>query len=59
MVPGDSTKVLQRCGEYTYEQGELRGIVRRGELRKQTDVPLPYNHPWRQLAFRSTVFYAI
>jgi hypothetical protein len=28
----------QRCGEYTYEQGELRGIV--GDVRKRTDVPL-------------------
>jgi hypothetical protein len=27
MVPGDGTEVLLRCGEYTYEQGELRGIV--------------------------------
>jgi hypothetical protein len=42
MVPGDGTKALQRCGVYTYEQGELRGIVgeeRRGEVRKWTDVP--------------------
>jgi hypothetical protein len=43
IVPGDGTEALQRCGEYTYEQGELRGIVgeeRRGEVRKWTDVPL-------------------
>jgi hypothetical protein len=38
LVPGDGTKALQSSGEYTYEQGELRGIV--GEVRKQTDVPL-------------------
>jgi hypothetical protein len=45
MVPGDGTKALERCGGYTYayEQGELSGIVgeeRRGEVRKQTDIPL-------------------
>jgi hypothetical protein len=42
IVPGDGTKVLQRCGGYTYEQGELRGVgeERRGEVRKRTDVPL-------------------
>jgi hypothetical protein len=27
MVSGDGTEVLQRCGGYTYEQGELRGRV--------------------------------
>jgi hypothetical protein len=32
MVPGDGTEVLQRCGGYTYEQGELKGIV--GEERR-------------------------
>jgi hypothetical protein len=45
MVPGDGTEALQRCGEYTYKQGELRGIVgeeRRGEVRKWMDVPLQY-----------------
>jgi hypothetical protein len=31
IVPGDGTEVLQRCGGYTYEQGELR--VRVGEKR--------------------------
>jgi hypothetical protein len=43
MVPGDGTEALQRRGEYTYEQGELRGVVgeeRKGEVRKRTDVPL-------------------
>jgi hypothetical protein len=50
MVPGDGTEMLQGCGEYTYEQGELRqkerrgeerrGEERRGEVRKRTDVPL-------------------
>jgi hypothetical protein len=37
MVPGDGTEALQRCGEYKYEQGELRGVVgeeRRGEERR-------------------------
>jgi hypothetical protein len=37
MVPGDSTETLQRCGGYTYEQGELRGAEgeeRRGEERR-------------------------
>jgi hypothetical protein len=36
IVPGGGTEVLQRCGGYTYEQGELRGRVeeRRG---KETD----------------------
>jgi hypothetical protein len=27
MVPGDGTEVLQKCGEYIYGQGELRGRV--------------------------------
>jgi hypothetical protein len=45
MVPGDGTEALQRCGGYTYQQGELRGDSRRGEekrgeVRKQTGVPL-------------------
>jgi hypothetical protein len=37
IVSGDCTEVLQRCGGYTYEQGELRG--RGGEERrgKETD----------------------
>jgi hypothetical protein len=30
--------MVQRYEEYTYKQGELRGIV--GEVRKQMDVPL-------------------
>jgi hypothetical protein len=37
MVPGDGTEALQRCGGYTYKQGELRGIVgeeRGGEERR-------------------------
>jgi hypothetical protein len=36
MVPEDGTKTLQRCGGYTYKQGELRGAEgeeRRGEVR--------------------------
>jgi hypothetical protein len=43
IVPGDGTETLQRCGGYTYEQGELRGVVgeeRRGEVRKRMDVLL-------------------
>jgi hypothetical protein len=32
MVPGDGTEMLQGCGEYTYEQGELRGAE--GEERR-------------------------
>jgi hypothetical protein len=40
MVPGDGTETLQGCGEYTYEQGELK--ERRGEVKKRTDVPLHY-----------------
>jgi hypothetical protein len=36
MVPGDSAEALQRCGGYTYEQGELRGIV--GEERKGNEM---------------------
>jgi hypothetical protein len=32
MVPGNGTEMLQRCGGYTYKQGELRGIV--GEERR-------------------------
>jgi hypothetical protein len=30
-------EMVQRCGENTYEQGELE---RREEVKKQTDVPL-------------------
>jgi hypothetical protein len=37
MVPGDSTEVLQRCGEYTYGQGELRGRVGKERGGKETD----------------------
>jgi hypothetical protein len=37
MVPGDSTEVLQRCGEYTYEQEELRGRVGKERGGKKTD----------------------
>jgi hypothetical protein len=37
MVPGDGTKALQRCGEYTYEQGELRGIIGEERRGKETD----------------------
>jgi hypothetical protein len=37
MVPGDGTEVLQRCGEYTYEQGESRGIVGEERRGKETD----------------------
>jgi hypothetical protein len=33
-----SLEMVQRCGENTYEQGESR----RGEVRKQMDVPLHY-----------------
>jgi hypothetical protein len=35
MVPGDGTETLQGCGEYTYEQGELRGVE--GEERRGTE----------------------
>jgi hypothetical protein len=44
MVPGDGTEALQRCGEYTYEQGELRGIVgeeRRGKEMDRCPLTLP------------------
>jgi hypothetical protein len=34
-----SLEMVQRCGGYTYEQGELRGRVGK-EVRKQMDVPL-------------------
>jgi hypothetical protein len=37
MVFGDGTEILQGCGGYTYEQGELRGAEgeeRRGEERR-------------------------
>jgi hypothetical protein len=37
MVPGDGTEALQRCGRYTYEQGELRGIVGEERRDKETD----------------------
>jgi hypothetical protein len=37
MVPGDGTEVLQRCGEYIYGQGELRGRVGKERGGKETD----------------------
>jgi hypothetical protein len=37
MVPGDGTKVLQRCGEYTYKWGELRGRVGKERGGKEMD----------------------
>jgi hypothetical protein len=37
MVPGDGTEMLQRCGGYTYEQGELRGRVGEERGGKETD----------------------
>jgi hypothetical protein len=37
MVPGDGTEVLQRCGEYTYRQGELRGRVGKERGGKEID----------------------
>jgi hypothetical protein len=37
MVPGDGTEALQRCGKYTYKQGELRGIVGEERRGKETD----------------------
>jgi hypothetical protein len=37
MVPRDGTEALQRCGEYTYKQGELRGIVGEERRGKETD----------------------
>jgi hypothetical protein len=37
MVPGDGTEALQRCGEYTFKQGELRGIVGEERRGKATD----------------------
>jgi hypothetical protein len=44
MVPGDGAEALQRCGGYTYEQGELRGIVgeeRRGKEMNGCPLTLP------------------
>jgi hypothetical protein len=44
IIPGDGTKVLQRCGGYTYEQGELRGVVgeeRRGKEKDGCPLTLP------------------
>jgi hypothetical protein len=37
MVPRDGTEVLQRCGGYTYEQGELRGRVGKERRGKEMD----------------------
>jgi hypothetical protein len=37
MVPGYGTEVLQRCGGYTYEQGELRGRVGKERGGKEMD----------------------
>jgi hypothetical protein len=37
MVPGDGTEVLQRCGGYTYEQGELRGRLGKERQGKEMD----------------------
>jgi hypothetical protein len=37
MVPGDGTEVLQRCGEYTYGQGKLRGRVGKERGGKKMD----------------------
>jgi hypothetical protein len=44
MVSGDGTEALQRCGGYTYKQGELRGIVveeRRGKKMDGCPLTLP------------------
>jgi hypothetical protein len=54
MVPGDGAEVLQRCGGYTYEQGEWRGIVREERRDKETDgcpLTLP---PLQSVASRHT-----
>jgi hypothetical protein len=54
MVPGDGTEALQRCGEYTYEQGELRGIVgeeRRGKEMDRCPLTLP---PLQSMASQCT-----
>jgi hypothetical protein len=37
MVLRDGTEVLQRCGEYIYAQGELRGRVGKERGGKDTD----------------------
>jgi hypothetical protein len=37
LVPGDGTEVLQRCGGYTYEQGEFRGRVGKERGGKEMD----------------------
>jgi hypothetical protein len=38
-------EMVQRCGEYTYKQGELRGIVREERRGKETDgCPLTDYH---------------
>jgi hypothetical protein len=51
MVSGDGTEVLQRCVEYTYKQGELRGIVGEERRGKETDrcplTPTPAKHRFR------------
>jgi hypothetical protein len=41
MVPGDGTKVLHRCGGYTYEKGELMGRVGKERGGKEMDI-YPY-----------------
>jgi hypothetical protein len=65
MVPRDGTEVLQRCGGYTYEQGELRGRVGKERGGKETDrcpLTLPplqrcgiTTHKDRQEVSRSTL----
>jgi hypothetical protein len=35
-----SLEVVQRYGEYTYRQGEMRGIAGKERIRKCIDVPL-------------------
>jgi hypothetical protein len=44
VVSGDSTKVFQRCGGYTYKQGELKGRVGKERGGQETDgCPLTLN----------------
>jgi hypothetical protein len=44
MVPGDGTEMLQGCGGYTYEQGDLRGSEgeeRRGKEKDRYPLTTP------------------
>jgi hypothetical protein len=51
MVSGDATEMLQGCGEYTYKQGELRGVVGEERRGKEKDTcPLTtFGYESRQL----------